>query len=250
MDPIGKTALITGGAHRVGKAISLALAEAGANIVINYNTSATAAQATAEEIRSLGVEALVVQANIANNNQVKAMVDAAVDKFGSVDILVNSASLWRATPIPTDNLEDWHLVTGILINGAFYCANAVAPIMIKSGEGAIVNIVDLAALEPWPNYAAHSVGKSALLALSRQLALELAPAVRVNAVAPGPVLPPPDYDEAKIKRTGQKTLLNRWGTPEDVAEAVLYFVKAKYVTGELLAVDGGERLGHRKLEHG
>jgi 3-oxoacyl-[acyl-carrier protein] reductase/pteridine reductase len=122
--------------------------------------------------------------------------------------------------------------------------------MLEKGEGAIVNIVDLSAFEPWPNYMAHSVGKAALLALSRQLALELAPAVRVNAVAPGPVLPPPDFSPEMVARTGNKTLLNRWGTPEDVTGAVLYFVQADYVTGEVLAIDGGERFGHRKLEHG
>jgi 3-oxoacyl-[acyl-carrier protein] reductase/pteridine reductase len=178
------------------------------------------------------------------------MVAAARERFGSIDILINSASLWRKTPFPMTNLEDWHRVTGILINGSFYCANAVAPLMLAKGEGAIVNIVDLSAYEPWPNFMAHSVGKSALLALSRQLALELAPAVRVNAVAPGPVLPPPDFDEAKVARTAARTLLNRWGTPEDVAEAVLYFIRADYVTGEVIAIDGGERFGHRKREHG
>ncbi|GAB4442031.1 MAG: 3-oxoacyl-ACP reductase FabG [Anaerolineae bacterium] len=250
MNPTGKTALITGGAHRVGKAITMALAEAGANVVINYNSSATAAEETAAEARALGVEALVVQANIADHHQVQAMVDAAVARFGGIDILVNSASLWRATPFPMDNFDDWHTVTGILINGAFYCANAVAPHMLKAGEGAIVNIIDLAAWEPWPDFIAHSVGKAALLALTRQLALELAPAVRVNAVAPGPVLPPPDYDAKTIERTSHKTLLDRWGSAADVAEAVLYFVRANYVTAETIAVDGGERFGHRKEEIG
>lgn len=250
MDPSGKTALITGGAHRVGKAISLALARAGANIVINYNTSSAAADATAAEIEALGVEALAIQADISDHRQVEKMVAAAVSRFGSVDILVNSASLWRETPFPTNNFDDWHQVTATLINGSFFCANFVAPLMLKKGQGVIINIIDLAAFEPWPNFMAHSVGKAALLALSRQLALELAPAVRVNAVAPGPVLPPPDYDDAKIARTAQKTLLNRWGAPEDVAEAVLYFIKADYVTGEVLAIDGGERFGHRKGEHG
>lgn len=250
MNPTGKTALVTGGAVRVGKAITLALAQAGANVVINYNASAAAAEETAAEARALGVEALAVQANIADAAQVAAMVTAAGNTFGGVDILVNSASLWRETPFPTDDFSDWRAVTNILINGAFYCANAVAPGMLARGEGAIVNIVDLAAFEPWPNYMAHSVGKAALLALSRQLALELAPAVRVNAVAPGPVLPPPDFTPALIERTAHKTLLNRWGTPEDIGEAVLYFVRAKYVTGEVLAVDGGEHFGHRKNEHG
>ncbi len=250
MNPSGKTALVTGGAVRVGKAITLALARAGANVVINYNSSATAAEQTAAEARALGVSALAVQANIANNQQVRAMVSAAAERFGSVDILVNSASLWQATPFPMDDVSGWQQVTGVLINGAFYCANAVAPLMLAKGEGAIVNIIDLAAFEPWPGFMAHSVGKSALLALSRQLALELAPAVRVNAVAPGPVLPPPDYSDEMIARTAAKTLLDRWGTPEDVAEAVLYFVRANYVTGEVLAIDGGERFGHRKHEIG
>lgn len=250
MNPKGKTALVTGGAHRVGKAITRALAQAGANVVINYHTSFEAAEATAAEIQALGVKALIVQADVADYQQVEQMVAAAREKFGGIDILVNSASLWRKTPFPMTNLEGWHRVTDILINGSFYCANAIAPLMLAKGEGAIVNIADLSAWEPWPGFMAHSVGKAALLALSRQLALELAPAVRVNAVAPGPVLPPPDYDEAKIARTAAKTLLNRWGTPEDVAEAVLYFIRADYVTGEVIAIDGGERLGHRKREHG
>ncbi len=250
MNPQGKTALVTGGAVRVGKAITLALARAGANVVINYHSSAEAAEATAVTAQSCNVGALPIQANIGDAEQVAAMVAAAQAEFGSVDILVNSASLWRPTPFPTDDLDDWHRVTNILINGAFYCANAVAPLMLERGAGAIVNIIDLAAYEPWPDFMAHCVGKAALLAMSRQLALELAPAVRVNAVAPGPVLPPPDYSEAKIAQTAAKTLLNRWGRPEDIADAVLFFVKADYVTGEALAVDGGQRFGHRKHDHG
>lgn len=250
MNPAGKTALVTGGANRVGKVITLALARAGANIVINYNTSAEAAKATAAEVQAVGAQALAVQANIADWHQVKGMVSAARERFGGIDILVNSASLWQETPFPTEDVTNWHRVTDVVIHGSFYCANAVAPIMLENGGGAIVNIVDLSAWEPWPNFIAHSVGKSALLALSRQLALEMAPTVRVNAVAPGPVLPPLDFDEERIVRTADKTLLNRWGTPDDVAEAVLYFVKANYVTGEVIAVDGGERFGHRKYDIG
>jgi 3-oxoacyl-[acyl-carrier protein] reductase/pteridine reductase len=248
MNPKGKTALVTGGAHRVGKAITMALAQAGANVVINYYSSSKAAETTAAEARGLGVGALAVQADVSNHPQVEAMAAAAQQKFGSVDILVNSASLFKKTPFPTDNLEAWHQVTNILIHGSFYCANAVAPLMLEKGAGTIVNIIDLSAWEPWANFAAHSVGKAALLALTRQLALELAPAVRVNAVAPGPILPPPDYDEAKIARLAQKTLLNRWGKAEDVAEAVMFLVKADYITGEVIVVDGGERFGRRKFE--
>ena len=120
--------------------------------------------------------------------------------------------------------------------------------MRQRGEGAIVNIVDLSAWEPWPHFAAHSVGKAALLALTRQLALEFAPEVRVNAVAPGPVLPPPNYSAEKIARTAARTLLERWGTPEDVAGAVLFLIQADYITGDTITVDGGERHAGRKRD--
>lgn len=250
MNPAGKTALITGGGVRVGKAITLALAQAGANVVINYSSSATAAEQTAEEARTLGVSALPIQADIREWDQVRDMVTTAGERFGAIDILVNNASRWEATPFPTDDVSAWQRVSRVLVDGAFHCANAVAPGMLEQGAGAIVNIIDLSAWEPWPDFAAHSVGKTALLGLTRQLALELAPAVRVNAVAPGPVLPPADFDEARIARTADKTLLDRWGNPQDIAQAVLFFISADYVTGEALAIDGGERFGHRKHEHG
>ncbi len=248
MQITGKTALITGGAHRVGKAITLALARAGANVVINYFSSSDAAEATAADARALGVEALPFGADVSDHEQVRPMVQAARDRFGAVDVLVNSASLFGKITVPTDDLDTWRRVTRISIDGAFYCANAVAPMMLEKREGAIVNIVDLSAWEPWRHFTAHSVGKAGLLALTRQLALELAPAVRVNAVAPGPVLPPPDYDEAQREREARRTLLERWGSPEDVADAVLFLIGADYITGEVIVVDGGERYGRGKRQ--
>ena len=248
MEIKGRTALITGGAHRVGKAITLALGRAGANVVVNYHGAAVAAYETADEARALGVEALVERADVSDPAQVERMVESAEERFGGVDILVNSASLWKKTPFPMEDLADWHKVTGILINGPMYCANAVAPGMLARGEGAIVNIVDLSAWQPWPDRAAHSVGKAALLALTRQLALELAPAVQVNAVAPGPVLPVPGSSPAGNAETARGTLKGRWGKPGDVADAVVYLVRADYVTGEVLVVDGGQRFGPYKRE--
>lgn len=250
MNPTGKTALVTGGAVRVGKAITLALARAGANVVINYNSSSQAADETAAAARALGVQALAIQADIADRAQVEALARRAERELGGVDILVNSASLFQATPFPTADHSGWERVTGIGIDGPYYLTNAIAPGMLKKGEGAIVNIVDLSAWEPWPDFIAHSVSKAALMAMTRQWALELAPAVRVNAVAPGPVLPPPDYTAKHIERVRERTLLERWGSPEDVAEAVLYFVRAGYVTGDILFIDGGERFGHRKRGDG
>jgi 3-oxoacyl-[acyl-carrier protein] reductase/pteridine reductase len=246
MEIRGKTALVTGGAVRVGKSITLALAQAGANVIINYHSSEDAALETAAQAESLGVHALAIRADVAQLPEVERMWAAAAQRFGGVDILVNSASLFRATPFPTNDVNAWHLVTRILIDGSFYCANCAAPYMLQKGEGAIVNIVDLSVYEAWPNFTAHAVGKSALLALTRQLALELGPAVRVNAVAPGPVLPPDGYSPEKIELMAQRTLLNRWGTPEDVAQAVVFLVQADYITAEVIRVDGGEHFAYKK----
>lgn len=248
MEVIGKTALVTGGGHRIGRAITLKLAYAGVNVIVNYHTSEQEAADTAAEAERLGVMATTIKADVSDADQVKAMVKKAKQQFECIDILVNSSSLFKKTPIPTADYSAWHKVTGVLIDGPFYCANEIAPMMLEKGEGAIINIVDLSAWEAWPNFAAHTAGKSALLALTRQLALDLAPAIRVNAIAPGPVLPPPHYDAARIKRTANKTLLNRWGSPEDIAKTALFLIESDYITGEIIVVDGGQRYGHRKQE--
>jgi 3-oxoacyl-[acyl-carrier protein] reductase/pteridine reductase len=238
----GKTALITGGAHRVGKAITMTLAQSGANVVVNYYSSDAAAQETVREAEELGVGGLAVQADVGDMEQARALVAAAADKFGAVDILVNSASIWQATPLPLGDFSGWHRVLGLLLNAPMYLADAAAPMMQARGEGAIVNIVDLSAWKPFLGYVAHSVGKAGLLALTRQLAVELAPAVSVNAIAPGPVLPPPDYTEEDIARVASRTLKGRWGVADDVASAARFLVEADYITGDVIVVDGGERM--------
>ena len=249
MNPKGKVALVTGGAHRVGKAITMMLAEAGAHVVINYHSSATAANQTAYEVEALDVQALTVQCDVSDYEAVQHMVSAILARFGGVDIIVNAASLFGRFRFPTEKPDDidlWQRVTRISIDGSFYVCNSLAPAMLARGGGAIVNIVDLSVWTPWPNFTAHAVGKSGLLALTRQLALELAPTVRVNAVAPGPVLPPPDYSEKKLQQKARTTLLERWGSAEDVARAVKYLIEADYVTGDVMTVDGGEHYGHNK----
>lgn len=246
----GKTALITGGAIRVGRGITLGLAQAGANVVINYNRDAEKAAQTSIEAQECGVRALAVQADISDWNQVKRMFAQIHQDIGPIDILVNNSSVFKKTPIPSDNIEEWHLVTGVLINGAFYVSNLAAVDMLEKKEGAIVNILDLTAWEAWPGFAAHVVGKSALLGLTRQLAIDLAPYVRVNAVAPGPVLPPVDYTPARIRKTAEKTLLDRWGSPQDISKAVNFLIESDYINADVIAVDGGERYGHRRREIG
>jgi NAD(P)-dependent dehydrogenase (short-subunit alcohol dehydrogenase family) len=246
MDLHGKVALVTGGAVRVGKAIALALADAGADIAFSYNSSADAAVATAAEIEAKGRQAFHYQADVGQVTQAIALVEATVARFGRLDVLVNSASLWRKTPLADLDEAAWDQVTNIILKGAAFSAKAAAPHLAAYGEGAIINIVDLSAFVPFPNFVAHSVGKAGLLNLTYGLAIELAPAVRVNAIAPGPVLPPPDYTEKQIEATARRTLLERWGTAEDVAQAVVFLAQADYITGVVIEVDGGEHLAWRK----
>lgn len=250
MDLEGRTVLVTGGGKRVGRGITLSLAAAGANVVINYNSSPDEARDTAAAAEATGVQALTLGADVSDHDQVGAMVDAAVERFGTIDVLVNNASTFVSDPLPTGDLSIWQRSIDVLVHGPFYCANKVAPVMLEQGGGVIIGIGDLSAFEPWPGFAGHAVGKAAILALTRQLALELAPTVRANAVVPGPALRPHDYDDEKYERTAAKTLLGRWGTPEEMGHAVRFLVEAEYVTGEVITVDGGQRYGHRKQEHG
>jgi pteridine reductase len=245
MDLRGKVALVTGGAVRVGKAIALGLADAGADLVVNYHSSVNAAEETQAQLNARGRQALLVQADVARAGQVQRLIDATIDHFGRLDVLVNSASFWLRTPWAELDEVTWDQLLDTDLKGAFLCAKAAAPHLAAHGDGAIINIVDLSAFVPFPNMLPHSVAKAGLLNMTYALAMELAPAVRVNAVAPGPILPPPDYDEKLVTATARRTLLGRWGAPEDVAGAVVFLAQAGYVTGVVLPVDGGERLRGR-----
>lgn len=242
----GKVALVTGGAHRLGKAIVLGLAEAGASVVVNYFSSALAALDTVAEVQAMGGTGMAVQCDVADAESVRTMVHLIEEKFGGIDVLVNSASRFERTPVPADEFGSWNRVTGVLIDGAFYVSNLVAPLMQRRGSGIIVNILDTSIGQPWPQFAAHTVGKAALMALTRQLALELAPVVRVNGVAPGPVLAQPGADEGKVAAIAGRTLLQRWGNPGDVVQAVKFLIEAEYITGEVIVVDGGESIARPK----
>ncbi|MEZ4613898.1 MAG: SDR family oxidoreductase [Caldilineaceae bacterium] len=248
MNPHGKIALITGGAHRVGKAITMMLAEAGANVIINYHSSGDEADETVREAEALGVQALAIQCDVANRDSVNEMVGKILGRFGGVDIIVNSASYFGKTPFPSTDPETytmWERVTRISIDGPFFICNALAPTMQARGDGVIINIVDLSVWFPWPGLMAHAVGKAGLLALTQSLALELAPTIRANAIAPGLVEPPPGYSQKQIDAATRNNLLHRWSGGQAVAHAVRYLIEAEFVTGEVLTVDGGERFAAR-----
>jgi pteridine reductase len=237
----GRVALVTGGAARLGGAITLGLAQAGAHVVVHYNHSADAAQATVEQARGFGVQALSVQADLADPQGTQTVVRAVADRFGGTDVLVHAASPFVRGSLHETTLQMHRQVMGVLVESFFLLAQGLAPWMVERGEGVIVVVLDRGAFESWPGFLSHSTGKSALWAMARSLAAELAPRVRVNAVVPGPVLPPPGYSQAQKDRLAARTLLRRWGAPQDVVDAVLFLLRSDYVTGEALFVDGGER---------
>ena len=240
MEIRGGVALVTGGAHRVGRAITLELARAGADVVILYNRSGEAAVETAQEAKALGVDTKTIQCDVANLNAVQQMAQEVRARFGRLTVLVNSADWFAQNPFPTEDYDTWRRVLDITVHGSFYVSNELAPLLLEQPQAAIVNIVDLSVWQAWPNFTAHAVAKSGLLALTRQMALELAPTVRVNAVAPGHVMPMPHYSKERLRRSSERTLMKRRGAPEDVAQAVRFLAESNYVTGEVVRVDGGE----------
>ncbi|MEJ2211524.1 MAG: SDR family oxidoreductase [Anaerolineae bacterium] len=241
MDLQGKVALVTGGGVRVGRAISLGLARAGARVVVHYNTSSGPAEETVAEAQRLGAEAVAMQGDFSSTEQVREVARAARQAFGDVDVLVHAASPFVKGRLFDTDLETWHLLSAAVVESFFLLTRELAPAMQQAGEGAIVAILDRGAFDPWPEYLFHGLAKMALWGLVRSFAAELAPAVRVNGIVPGPVLPPPGMEAGVAEKVAQDTLLKRWGSPGDVVEAVLYLARAEYVTGTALFVDGGER---------
>ena len=236
MELNGKVALVTGGARRVGRALSLALARAGADIVVNYFSSAREAEETVAEIVALGRRAIAVHA------EVQILIQKTADTFGRLDVLVNNASLFETAPLLAIEEEAWDRVMAVNLKGPFLLSQAAAPLLRRDGGGVIVNIADLSAFQPWPSYAHHAVSKAGLVHLTRILARALAPDIRANCIAPGTVLPPPDYTEEQIRSSRERSALKRIGTPEDVARALLYLIESDFVTGETVVVDGGRML--------
>jgi len=254
MDLQERIALVTGGAHRVGKSIALALADAGAHVIITYLNAAAEAEQTLRDLEARGAQAMSARLDQRDPVQIAALFARVRDRFGRLDILVNSAAIMERQPIFDITPDDWDRTLDTNLRGPFFVAQAAARLMLdkpsstlppgsaQEALGVIVNIADLAALHPWPSYLAHTVSKSGLVALTRGLALALAPSIRVNAVAPGAVLKPDGWSEERWAQVARGVPLGRSGTPEDVAQAVLYLVRSDFVTGQLLVLDGGREL--------
>lgn len=234
-----KIAVVTGGAHRVGKAIASGLAEAGAHLVVHYHQSEDQAKVTVGEIKQRGVQAIAVGGDLASYDAVVNLFRAAEAEFGGVDILVNSAAIMESGNVLTLTPEAWQRTLGINLTGPFFCAQQAALLMKARKGGVIVNIADVSAFEPWAKYPAHSVSKAGLVMLTKVLAKALAPEVRVNAIAPGPVIKPDDWPDERWRTVGRHTLLKRTGSGYDVARAVNFIVEQDFMTGETLVIDGG-----------
>ena len=236
--PANPVALVTGGAVRVGRAVALALAKSGYDLVVGYHASEGPAAELRAHVRRMGRRVRIVRADLSQEADAARLAASAGETFGRLDLLVNSASTYLSGDLLRAPTEEWDLVMAVNVRAPFLLVRDTAD-LLREARGSVVNVVDLSAVQAWPRYPHHSVSKAALLHLTRNLALALAPAVRANAVAPGHVLPPPGYGEAEIERSRRRVPLGRIGEPEDVAEAVLYLAGAQYVTGEVIVVDGG-----------
>lgn len=232
-------AVVTGAGVRLGQALALGLASRGARVVVHYAHSAGGAAETVRAIEAGGGEAMSVQADLTRSTEV-ARVFAAADAWGGCDLLVNSAAVFERRPLEQIDDEAWRRMLDTDLTAPFYCCRAAVPGMRRKGRGDIVNLLDVAgALMAWRGYSHYAAAKAGLAMLTRCLALELAPTIRVNGVAPGPVLLPEELPESERARALAQVPLGREGSPQDVVEAVAYLVTAPYVTGHILAVDGG-----------
>lgn len=234
--------LITGAATRVGREVALALAERGAHIAFSYYAVEEPWQQTQAEIRARGVDCLAAQVEVRSADQVRGFIQAAADHFGRIDGLINNASVWLKAPFLEIKEADWDLAMDVNLKGPFLCAQAAAPIMLQQGHGVILNITDLSAFQVWPGYAHHAASKAGLVALTKSLAVELAPTVRVNAIAPGTVLLPPAAPPEKVQWAVENSLLHRVGSPQDVAQLAMFLFENDFTTGATYFVDGGRSL--------
>ena len=234
----GQVALVTGAGKRVGRAIAVALAAAGARVAVHFNGSIVGAHESVRMIRAAGGEASVFRSDLSRAGRPSKLVTKVARECGRLDLLVNSAASMKRTPLRSVREPDWDAVFALNLRAPFFCAIEAARAMGRKG-GVIINIGDHMAFESWPEFVPHSVSKAGVAAMTGALAAALAPRVRVNAVVPGFVLAPDTYPAARRRAFAAATPLKRIGSPGDVAAAVVYLASAAYVTGETLFVDGG-----------
>lgn len=236
-----RVALVTGGAVRLGRALVEALVDRGARVAFTYSSSgAHARDLEAQIARAHGPgRSLALRCDVRLEEDVDAAFRTLDERFGRIDLLVNNAAVFERTPFAEITLEQWRRHVDVNLTGGFLCAKRAGDRMLAGGGGVIVNVACAGGMRPWRNHLAYCVSKAGVVMMTQALALALAPTVRVNAIAPGPVLPPESYDEAELARSAATTALGRLGSPDDVVRAVLFCWNSDYTTGALIPVEGG-----------
>lgn len=236
----GQVALVTGSAKRLGRAIALHLAQQGADVVVHFHRSKVEAEEVISEITKLGRRAICLPADLTRSSDIDRLFAATEKEFGRLDILVNNASNFLHTQFETTTEESWDASLDVNLKAPFFCAQAASP-LLKQSRGVIINLADVGGLLGWTGYIPHCVSKAGIIMLTRALAKELAPDVRVNAIAPGTIsMPgdPPDWAPNYVKLAP----LRRTGTTADVSAAVSFLVNSPFITGQVLVLDGGRTL--------
>lgn len=242
MELEGKVAIVTGGAVRIGKALALALAKQGIHVTITYHASGNAAQETLQALKALGVEGLALQTDLGQPSQTAAIIEQTAAHFGQVDILINSAAIFEPGTWDTTTEENWDRHFALNLKSPFFLSQAFARHIGRERPAHIINIADWRGVRPGTDHMAYTLTKTALIGMTKSLALALAPNIQVNAIAPGMILPPPGKDQAYLAQLADKIPARRIGSPEEVAKAMLFLLHSDFVTGDLLFVTGGEHL--------
>lgn len=237
----GRVALVTGAGRRVGRALAVALGTRGMHVLVHYHASSAGAEETVRLVTRAGGSGETLRADLGDTREVDRLIDQAVAARGSLDVLINSAAMMLRTPVGETSAKDWDAMFALNVRAPYFLSQRAAP-ALRASRGNIVNIADLAAFETWPAYVPHGITKSAVVQMTRALARVLAPDVRVNAIAPGVALLPEGWSDADAEHLRSTTPLQRLGSPEDVAGAMLYLLDAGYVTGDVLMVDGGRHI--------
>jgi len=242
MELDGKAAIVTGGAVRLGKALALALAGQGVRVGIHYGSSAGPAEAVVKEIKAMGSDAVAIQADLSQPAEARSIVERAAAHFGQVDILVNSAAIFEPGNWDDTTEANWDRHFAINLGSPFFLSQAFATQVGRERAGHIVNIADWRGVRPGPDHIAYTLTKAAIIAMTKSLALALAPNIQVNAIAPGLILPPPGQDQAYLESKANEVPAKRVGSPQEIANAMVYLLHSDFVTGDLIFVTGGEHL--------
>jgi len=243
METQGKVALVTGAARRVGRAVAIELARAGCNLALHYHTSVDHAEKLRDRIHEMGRGVTLFPADLNEPDAPNRLVDQIKHAMGGLDILINNAAQFQKTPLDEADDETWQRIFRVNTIAPAMLARAAAPLMREAGQGRIVNFTDILTERPIRDYAAYCASKAALASVTRSLAIELAPQITVNAIAPGIAVFPDDYDAATRANLMARVPLARQGTPEEVATLVHFLVAdANYITGQVIPFDGGRSI--------